>query len=85
MVGGARKPASAGADTSTNVTTVEMTMLLSGPGRGCKEKTEPTPHHLSHSAGRSVESLRHTAAEEHAATDYAGPAAATTVQCSQEL
>lgn len=34
MVGGARKPASAGADTSTNVTAVEMTMVLSGPGRG---------------------------------------------------
>lgn len=43
MVGGARKPASAGADTSTNVTAVEMTTVLSGPGRGCKEKTEWTP------------------------------------------
>lgn len=34
MVGGARKPASAGADTSTNVTAAEMTTVLSGPGRG---------------------------------------------------
>lgn len=46
MVGGARKPASAGADTSTNVTAVEMTTVLSGPGRGCKEKTADTLTHL---------------------------------------
>lgn len=42
MVGGARKPASAGADTSTNVTAVDRTMVLSGPGRGCKEKRVST-------------------------------------------
>lgn len=40
MVGGARKPASAGADTSTNVTVVEMTTVLSGPGGGCNGETE---------------------------------------------
>lgn len=47
MVGGARKPASAGADTSTNVTAAEMTTVLSGPGRGCKEKGQRC-HHLPH-------------------------------------
>lgn len=40
MVGGTRKPASAGADMSTNVTVVEMTIVLSGPGRGWNGKTQ---------------------------------------------
>lgn len=37
MVGGALKPASAGADTSTNVTAVEMTIVLSLPERVCNK------------------------------------------------
>lgn len=75
MVGGARKPASAGADTSTNVTVVEMTIVLSGPGRGWNGKTEQarsSSSSLSHwhcqlEAGRYAESAGHRAARVHGA------------------
>lgn len=40
MVGRALKPASAGADTSTKVTAVEMRTVLSFPGLVCKKKSE---------------------------------------------
>lgn len=55
MVGGARKPASAGADTSTNVTAVEMTMVLSGPGRGCKERVSAVIIFLTRPHGQPEE------------------------------
>lgn len=91
MVGGARKPASAGADTSTNVTVVEMTIVLSGPARGWNGKTElarSSSPSLSHchcqlEASRYAESAGHSAAK--CTVLQADPAIATVAQWSQEL